>query len=92
MSDCPSTYDKVAEQFQCDNKYRAVLAGAVAAVTGLDRLFVRLGAPRAVHWALAGFGTDVYCKGEIDYSRLALCGAGGFAGGMAIAVLRDVRL
>ena len=80
--------DYIKEQLQCNNEYKSVLAGAATAVTGLDRAFVAFGAPPAVHWALAGFATDVYCKGEIDYTRLVLCGAGGFVGGMAIGVLR----
>ena len=62
------------------SSYKAVAAGAVAAVTGLDQL---LPAPPIVHWALAGAATDVYSKGGLD-EQLILCALGGMIGGYTV--------
>lgn len=72
--------------FSCGNEWKAVAAGAAVAVTGLDTIFTGFGAPPPVHWALAGVGVDAYCKGRIpDFdTKMAMCAAGGFAGGMVV--------
>lgn len=83
-------HHNVTNLFGCDNEYKAVAAGAAAAITGLDRLFVGFGAPSALHWGLAGAGIDAYCKGKIPEfnTRLAMCVAGGYVGGLAVNVAR----
>ena len=72
-----------------------VLAATSAAMThalSLDLLFIRLGAPPAIHWALAGVAADQYCKGRLTadeqtgYSAIA-----GYAGGYAMAMLLRPR-
>ena len=73
----------------CDNQYKAVLAGAATSITGVDRLFVGFGAPPAVHWALAGTATDVYCRGwsGTDGKQVAMCALGGYVGGVVVSSL-----
>ena len=67
----------------CENHTMSVTYGAIAAVTGLDRLFAGLGVPSGVHWALAGAGADYQCRGSFQADqRFAMCTAGGYAGGM----------
>ena len=39
------------------------MAGAGVAYSGLDQLLVPFGAPRELHWALAGVATDLSCRG-----------------------------
>ena len=83
--------DQVQSQFSCDSNWKAAIAGAAAAVTGLDAL---LPLPRAVHWAAAGVGIDAYCKGgmpAID-AQLAMCAVGGYVGGLAIAVAQNRQI
>ena len=61
--------------------------GAVAAVTGLD---MSLPYNRGLHWAIAGAGADVYCRGEfILDQQTAMCSAAGIAGGLLVTLLRN---
>jgi len=76
----------------CENKYKALIAGAATAATGLDRVFASLGAPAGVHWALAGMSTDVYCRKEVDYRQLVYCAAGGYAAGLVVVLARRAGL
>lgn len=56
--------------FLCANPtYRRATSAAVAVLsvyTGADTLLVPYGAPRELHWALAGIVVDVGCKGGIS--------------------------
>jgi hypothetical protein len=69
----------------CQNKYKALMAGAAVHVIGADRLFAGFGAPPAVHWALAGTASDVYCNGGdmSDTTQMVYCAIGGYIGGIA---------
>lgn len=58
------------------------VVGAGSHVLGVDRLFVGLNAPPAVHWALGGLATDYYCKRAIQPDqKSAMAMAAGYAGG-----------
>jgi hypothetical protein len=62
--------------------------GAVVSVVGLDRVFGGLGAPPAVHWALAGVAADYQCKGVIAPDRqTAMNAAAGYGGGFVASML-----
>jgi hypothetical protein len=66
----------------------AAASGAVTSVFGLDRVFGGVGAPPAIHWALAGVGADYYCKGVITPDQqTAMNAAAGYGGGFVAAVL-----
>lgn len=64
----------------------SALAGAAAAYSGLDTMFVSFGAPRELHWALSGIAVDLTCRGvgpSIDpLVETAISGAAGYAGAM----------
>lgn len=64
----------------------SALAGAAAAYTGVDTVFVRFGAPRELHWALAGVAVDLSCRGvgaAIDpLMESGISAAAGYAGAM----------
>jgi len=61
--------------------------GAVASAVGLDRVFGGLGAPPAIHWALAGVAADYQCKGAIAPDRqTAMNAAAGYGGGFVAAM------
>jgi hypothetical protein len=70
-----------------ENHTMSVAYGAVAHITGLDRLLSGFGAPTGVHWALAGVGADYQYRGFQADQRLAMCTAGGYVGGMAASML-----
>ena len=76
-------------QPSCKNM-RALSAtyGAVTHVIGLDRLFVGLGAPPALHWALGGAAADYQCRGGPVFDQeYAMNMATGYAGGVVAAIL-----
>lgn len=61
----------------------AFFTGATSSVFGLDRVFVRVGAPPAVHWMLGGVGAEYYCKGTVSADRsTATAAAMGYIGGV----------
>lgn len=64
----------------------SALAGAAAAYTGLDMALVQFGAPRELHWALAGVAVDLSCRGvgaAIDpLMETGMSAAAGYAGAM----------
>ena len=71
----------------CDTQWKGLLAGAGVAFLGVDTVLVPFGAPREVHWALAGFMLDAYCNGgpmKVNPYHAALCTAGGFVGGFIV--------
>lgn len=62
----------------------SAIAGAFAAYSGADAIFVGFGAPRELHWALAGVAVDVTCRGAnevvdpiMEVGLSALAGYGG---------------
>lgn len=72
------------KQSTCQNEYKAFFAGAAMTGLGFDLFFARvIGLGEIPHLALAGAGVDVWCRGGMpsDYSRLAMCGLAGIAGG-----------
>lgn len=64
----------------------SAVAGAAAAYTGLDTMFVPFGAPRELHWALAGVAVDLSCRGvgvAVDpLMETGISAAAGYAGAM----------
>ena len=64
----------------------SALAGAVAAYTGADTIFVNFGAPRELHWALAGVAVDFTCRGVgpvVDpLMEVGMSAVAGYAGAM----------
>ena len=76
----------------CDSQWKAVAAGAATSWVGLDYTFVGMGAPPAVHWALAGTAIDAYCKGWklSDAQTMAMCALGGYAGGFGVQLARGM--
>ena len=62
--------------------------GAVSAGVGLDRLFMGLGAPPGVHWALAGGVADYQCRSKFTADQqLAMNMAYGYGGGFVASML-----
>ena len=76
---------------ECNSPYVAAAAGAASSIIGLDYAFVGLGAPPAIHWALAGAGIDRYCKGKAmsDTQQMAMAALYGYMGGFAITFARN---
>ena len=83
------------KQNVCQNEYKAFLAGAAMTGLGFDLFLARIiGLGEIPHLALAGAGVDVWCRGGMpsDYSRLAMCGLAGIAGGFVVSgVQRALR-
>lgn len=80
---------KTIESFtpECGWK-RSATYGALTTVVGLDRLFTGLGAPPAVHWALAGGAADYQCRGKFQADQdLAMNMAYGYGGGFVASML-----
>lgn len=67
----------------------AMAAGALTNLSGADKLFLLLGAPRSVHWALGGVAASAALEGELQRLDLdtAKCAAAGFADGYLLRVL-----
>ena len=88
------THQRVMDAFSCESELKAVAAGATVAALGLDTVFIGAGLGPQVHWALAGYLSDVYCLGGVqtDVTKAAMCAAGGWVGGMAaVALLGAMR-
>ena len=83
------------KQSTCQNEYKAFLAGGAMTGLGFDRFLSGIiGLGEVPHLALAGAGVDVWCRGGMpsDYSRLAMCGLAGIAGGFVVGgVQRALR-
>lgn len=64
-------------------------AGALPHLSGADQLFVSLGAPESVHWALSGVASSVALQGELPGLDLdtAKCAAARYAGGCILKIL-----
>ena len=64
----------------------SALAGALAAYTGADTLFTGFGAPRELHWGLAGLVVDIGCRGAntvVDpIMETGISAVAGYAGAM----------
>ena len=79
----------------CSNtvKYNAAFAGALTVVTMTDQMFGafgigKLGVPRPVHWALAGYAANQLCQGELGSSAFQWEGPlWGVGGGLVAAFI-----
>ena len=69
---------------------KAALAGALTNLSGADQLFVSLGAPPEVHWALGGVAATALMEMELPGLDVdtAKCAAAGYAGGYLLRLLR----
>ena len=67
----------------------AMAAGALTSLSGADQLFVSLGAPEGVHWALGGVAASAALERELPGLDLdtAKCVVAGYAGGYLLKVL-----
>ena len=66
----------------------AAAYGAATVPTGAERLFASLGAPPAVHHALAGSFADYQCRSGFNMdSQFAMAAASGFGGALVARVL-----
>ncbi|KAL3908702.1 MAG: hypothetical protein SGPRY_009696 [Prymnesium sp.] len=56
--------------------------GALTNLTGADQLFISLGAPREMHWALGGVAASAVMEGQLPGLELETlkCAAAGYAG------------
>ena len=63
--------------------------GGLTRLTGLDTVFMGMGAPPIAHWALAGGFAKVQCDGwSINAAQdMAMAIAGGLGGGYIAAML-----
>ena len=66
----------------CENPYKSAMAGAVVALTGLDRL---LPLPPVIHHAVAGILVDYYCGAAVGMNSEAAYSALYGVGGATIA-------
>ena len=69
----------------------AMAAGALTQLSGADKLFVSLGAPESVHWALGGVAASAALEMELPWLdvQTAKCAAAGYAGGYLIKFLAN---
>ena len=77
-------------------RYASLASGAVVAYTGLDTFFARQGAPKAVHYALAGLAPEMVVRLQSGQTALPIdyegfCAAAyGYLGAMALPMATDL--
>lgn len=65
---------------------KAMAGGALTNLIGADQLFISLGAPREVHWALGGVAASAVMEGQLPGLEIDTlkCAAAGYAGGWVL--------